>query len=145
MKTSFVQQPAAQWLVIDAEGETIGKIAVRAATILRGKHRATFASHMLGADHIVVINAAKIALPPKKGLRKTYYRHTGFPGNMKVASLTWMLEKKPTYVIENAVKGMLPANRLRQQMLKRLHVYADAEHPYAAQQPKPLSVSTKSK
>jgi large subunit ribosomal protein L13 len=145
MKTSFVKQPAPKWLVIDAEGETIGKIAVKAAHILRGKHRVTFAGHMLGADHVVVINAAKIALPPKKGLRKTYYRHTGFPGNMKVASLTWMLEKKPTYVIEHAVKGMLTDNRLRQQMLKRLHVFADAAHPYEAQQPKPISVSTKSK
>jgi large subunit ribosomal protein L13 len=145
MKTSFVKQPAPQWIMIDAEGQTIGKIAAKAATILRGKHRATFASHMLGADHIVVVNASKIALPPKKGLRKTYYRHTGFPGNMKVASLTWMLEKKPTYVIEHAVKGMLPSNRLAQQMMKRLHVFADAEHPYAAQQPKAISLSSKSK
>jgi large subunit ribosomal protein L13 len=144
MKTSFVKQPAPKWIMIDAEGQTIGKIAAKAATILRGKHRATFAAHMLGADHIVVINAAKVALPPKKGLRKTYYRHTGFPGNMKVASLTWMLEKKPTYVIEHAVKGMLPPTRLAQQMMKRLHVFADAVHPYAAQQPLPMSLSSKS-
>ncbi len=145
MKTSFVKQPAPKWLLLDAEGQTIGKIAVKVATILRGKHRATFAAHMLGADHVVIINAAKVALPPKKGLRKTYYRHTGFPGNMKVASLTWMLEKKPTYVIENAVKGMLSDNRLRQQMFKRMHVFADANHPYEAQQPTPITLSSKAK
>lgn len=145
MKTSFVKQPAPKWLMIDAEGQTIGKIAARAATILRGKHRASFAAHMLGADHIVIVNASKIALPPKKGLRKTYYRHTGFPGNMKVASLTWMLEKKPTYVLEHAIKGMLTANRLREQMMKRLHVYADAAHPYEAQKPEPISLTFTSK
>lgn len=145
MKTSFVKQPAPQWLLIDAEGQTIGKIAAKAATILRGKHRATFAAHMLGADHIVVINAAKMHLPPKKGLRKTYYRHTGFPGNMKVASLTWMMEHKPTYVIEHAVKGMLADNRLSRQMMKRLHVFADDKHGYEAQQPKAISLSSKAK
>jgi large subunit ribosomal protein L13 len=145
MKTSFVPQPAPVWLMIDAEGQTIGKIAARAATLLRGKHRTTFAAHMLCADHVVIINASKIALPPKKGLRKTYFRHTGFPGNMKVASLTWMLDKKPTFVIEHAVKGMLTDNRLRQQMLKRLHVFADSDHTFAAQQPKAISISTTSK
>jgi large subunit ribosomal protein L13 len=145
MKTSFVKQPAPEWLLIDAEGQTIGKIAARAAAILRGKHRPTFAAHMLCADHIVVINAAKVHLPPKKGLRKTYYRHTGFVGNMKVASLTWMLEKKPNYVIEHAVKGMITANRLREQMLKRLHVFADDQHTFAAQKPKAISITTISK
>ena len=141
MKTSFVKQPAPQWLLIDAEGQTIGKIAAKAATILRGKHRATFAPHMLGADHIVVINAAKVHLPPLKGLRKMYHRHTGYPGNMKHSNLTQMLEKKPTYVIEHAVKGMLPSTRLAQQMMKRLHVFADGAHTYDAQQPKSISLT----
>lgn len=141
MKTSIVHPSAPAWHVIDAEGQTIGKIAVKAAMMLRGKHKASFSPHQLCGDHIVVINAAKVALPPKKGLRKTYYRHTGFPGNMKIVSLDAMLEKKPTYVIEHAVKGMLTANRLREQMLKRLHVFADAEHPYAAQKPSPLPLS----
>lgn len=141
MKTSTVQPSAPAWYVIDAEGQTLGKIAVKAAMVLRGKHKVTFSPHQLCGDHVVVVNAGKIALPPKKGLRKTYHRHTGFPGNMKVASLTWMLEKKPTYVIEHAVKGMLEDNRLRQQMLKRLHVFAEGEHPYAAQKPESVSLT----
>lgn len=141
MKTSTIKPSEPKWHVIDAEGQTIGKIAVKAAMLLRGKHKVTFSPHQLCGDHVVVVNAGKIALPPKKGLRKTYYRHTGFPGNMKVASLTWMLEKKPTYVIEVAVKGMLEDNRLRQQMLKRLHVFAESEHPYAAQKPEPISLT----
>lgn len=141
MKTSTIKPSEPKWHVIDAEGQTIGKIAVKAAMLLRGKHKVTFSPHQLCGDHVVVVNAGKIALPPKKGLRKTYYRHTGFPGNMKVASLTWMLEKKPTYVIEVAVKGMLEDNRLRQQMLKRLHVFAESEHPYVAQKPEPISLT----
>lgn len=140
MKTSTVQPSAPAWYVIDAEGQTLGKIAVKAAMVLRGKHKVTFSPHQLCGDHVVVVNAGKIALPPKKGLRKTYHRHTGFPGNMKVASLTWMLEKKPTYVIEHAVKGMLPDNRLAREMMKRLHVFADAQHDHEAQKPVPLAL-----
>ena len=141
MKTSTIKPPAPKWLLIDAAGQTIGKVAVKAAHILRGKHRVTFSAHQLAADHIVVINAAQLKLPPKKGLRKTYYRHTGFPGNMKVTRLDVMMEKNPTYVVEHAVKGMLPSNRLALQQLKRLHVYIDDKHPYEAQQPAPLSLT----
>lgn len=141
MKTSTVKPSAPAWYVIDAEGQSLGKIAVKAATILRGKHKATFSPHQLCGDHVIVVNAGKIALPPKKGLRKMYHRHTGFPGNMKHANLNQMLEKKPTYVIENAVKGMLEANRLRQEMVKRLHVFAQPDHTFEAQKPVVLSVS----
>ena len=141
MKTTTVPVSAPKWYVIDAEGQTLGKIAVKAAFMLRGKHKATFSPHQLCGDQIIVINAAKVKLPPKKGLRKTYYRHTGYPGNMKVTSLTHMMERKPNYVIEHAVKGMLTANRLREQMLKRLHVFEDAVHPYDPQKPEPLSLS----
>ncbi len=141
MKTSTVKPSAPKWHLIDAEGQTIGKIAVKAASMLRGKHKVTFSPHQLCGDHIVVINAAKMKLPPKKGLRKMYHRHTGFAGNMRHASLTLMMEKKPTYVVENAVKGMLTANRLRQEMVKRLHVYADDKHEYEAQKPVPLSLT----
>ncbi len=141
MKTSTVKPAAPVWYVVDAKGQTLGKIAVKAATVLRGKHKATFSPHLLCGDHVIVVNAKHVALPPKKGLRKTYHRHTGFVGNMKIASLTQMLEKKPTYVIEHAVLGMLEANRLRRQMLKRLHVFADAEHTFAAQKPQPLSLT----
>lgn len=141
MKTSNPKATAPAWYVIDAEGQSLGKIAVKAAMYLRGKHKASFSPNQLCGDHVVVVNAGKIALPPKKGLRQTYFRHTGYPGNEKRANLHQMLEKKPTYVIEHAVKGMLEDNRLRQQMLKRLHVFATPDHPYAAQQPKALPVS----
>lgn len=140
MRTSTLKPEAPVWHLIDAEGQSIGKIAVKAASMLRGKHKVTFSAHQLCGDHIVVINAAKMKLPPKKGIRKMYHRHTGFPGNMKHATLDMMMEKNPAYVVENAVKGMLTANRLRQEMVKRLHVYADAEHPYAAQKPAPLAL-----
>ena len=141
MKTSTIKPAAPKWHLIDAEGKTIGKVAVKAASMLRGKHKVAFSPHLLCGDHIVVINAAKVHLPPKKGMRKLYHRHTGFPGNMKHASLTQMLEKKPKYVIENAVKGMLESNRLSREMMKRLHVFADDKHTFEAQKPTPLSLT----
>lgn len=140
MKTSSVPVSAPAWHVIDADGQTLGKVAVKAAMLVRGKHKVTFSPNQLCGDQVVVINASKIKLPPKKGMRKTYYRHTGFVGNMKIVSLDKMLETKPEFVIEVAVKGMLEDNRLRQQMLKRLHVFADGEHPYAAQKPAPVTL-----
>lgn len=141
MKTSTIKPSAPLWHIIDASGQTIGKVAVKAASMLRGKHKVTFSPHQLCGDHIVVINAALVKLPPKKGLRKTYHRHTGFPGNMKHVSLTHMLERKPEFVIENAVKGMLESNRLSREMMKRLHVFAAAEHTFEAQKPTPLSLT----
>ncbi len=140
MKTSTVPTSAPAWYVIDASGQTLGKIAVKAATYLKGKHKPSYSPHQLCGDHIVVVNASKIFLSPKKPFRKTYFRHTGFPGGVKEATLTQMLEKKPAYVIEHAVKGMLPANRLAREMMKRLHVFADAEHKYNAQKPSPLEL-----
>ena len=92
------------------------------------------------ADHVVIINAGKVALPPKKTLRKTYYRHTGYPGNMRVTSLKDAMRLKPTFAVQNAVKGMLEPTRLREQMLRRLHVYADEKHGYDAQKPQPISL-----
>lgn len=144
MKTTHLPVSALvspKWVIIDAKGQTLGKVAVKAATMIRGKHRATFSPHQLCGDHVIVINAAEISIPPKKGLRKIYYRHTGFPGNMKVMNLDEAMRKKPTFAIENAVKGMLEANRLRNQMLKRLHVFADDQHPYAPQQPVTVTLS----
>lgn len=140
MKTSTVKPEAAKWHVIDAADKTIGKVAVKAASVLRGKHKATFSPHQLCGDHIIVLNAAKLRLPPMKGLRKTYFRHTGYPGNMRITKLGVMMEKNPTQVIELAVRGMLPSTRLARAMLTRLHVYADDKHPYEAQKPSTLSV-----
>ena len=141
MKTSTLRPPAPKWLLIDAEGQSLGKVAVKSAMLLRGKHRASYSPHQLCGDHVIVLNAAKLSLPPKKGLRKTYYRHTGFPGNMRITSLDTMMKDKPTYVIEHAVKGMLPGNRLAREMLGRLHVFADDKHPYEAQKPQSLSLT----
>ena len=138
MKTSTIPAGKPQWLLIDANGKNLGRLAVQAATLLRGKHRPTYSPHQLCGDHVIIINAGKLALPPKKGLRKTYYRHTGRVGNLQVTRLDEMMEKRPTEVIERAVKGMLPTNRLRVQMLKRLHVFAEGEHPYEAQKPSTL-------
>lgn len=140
MKTSTVKPEAPKWLVIDADGKTIGKVAVAAATALRGKHKAAFSPHQLCGDHVIVLNAAKLRLPPKKGLRKTYYRHTGYPGNMRITQLSVMIEKDPAQVVELAVRGMLPSTRLARAMLNRLHVFTDAKHPYDAQKPSSLSV-----
>ncbi len=140
MKTSTIKPSAPAWYVIDADGQTIGKIAVKAATYLKGKHKPTYAPHQLCGDHIVVVNASKVSLPAKKIFRKEYFRHTGFPGGKKIVGLEQMLEKKPAYVIEHAVKGMLPDNRLAREMMKRLHVYAAAEHDHDAQKPVPLAL-----
>lgn len=140
MKTSTIPVSAPAWYVIDAEGQSLGKIAVKAATYLKGKHKPTYAPHQLCGDQIIVINAAKIDLPPKKIFRKTYFRHTGFPGGKKIVGLQEMIEKKPEYVIEHAVKGMLPDNRLAREMMKRLHVFAAAEHDHEAQKPSPLAL-----
>lgn len=145
MKTSNIPVSAPAWHVIDADGQTLGKIAVKAAMLIRGKHKVTFSPNQLCGDHVIVLNAGKIKLPPKKGMRKTYYRHTGFPGNMKIVSLDKMLEKKPTFVIEVAVKGMLEDNRLRREMLKRLHVFAEGEHPYEAQKPVAITLTRTAK
>jgi large subunit ribosomal protein L13 len=139
MKTSHPKTEAPKWVIVDAEGQNLGRMAASIATILRGKHKASFSPHLLCGDHVIVINAAKIDLHPTKFRRRSYIRHTGRIGHLKVRSLKWMMERRPTEVVEKAVKGMLPHNKLRNGMLKRLHVYADAEHTHEAQKPVPLS------
>lgn len=142
MKTTTLPAPVPLWHLIDATGLTIGAISAKAAHVLRGKHRPSYSPHQLCGDHIVVINAAKMHVTPAKGRRKSYFHHTGYLGHTHVTSLATMMEKKPEEVIEKAVYGMLPKNRLRPQMLKRLHVYAGAEHKYAAQKPIPFDIHT---
>ncbi len=141
MKTSTLPPAAPQWLLVDAEGQNLGRLAAKVAHILRGKHRRAFAPHQLCGDQVIVLNASKLAFHPRKYLRKTYVDHTGYPGHLRRTSLRAMMEVRPTQVVERAVRGMLPKNRLRPQMLKRLHVFPGAEHPHAAQQPVPLSVA----
>jgi len=140
MRTSTIPAPAPLWVLVDADGQSLGRISARIAHILRGKHRPSFSPHQLCGDHVVVINAGKLNLPQKKLMQKTYKRHTGYMGHLRSKTLGTMMEEGPEKVIQLAVKGMLPANRLRPQMLKRLHVSADENHQYQAQQPTPLSL-----
>ena len=129
----------AKWVLVDAEGKSVGRIAADIAATLRGKQKKTFSPHQLCGDHVIVINAAKLAFPQKKLLQKLYRSHSGYLGHLKTTSLKQMMEKKPEKVVTLAVKRMLPANRLRNSMLKRLHVYADDKHIHEAQQPTPLA------
>lgn len=135
MKTTYATSPAPAWTLIDAEGQSLGRLSTEAAKRLRGKHKPNFAPHQLCGDHVIVINAAKMAIRPKSAQRKMYRKHTGYFGHLREQTLGALLEKKPAEVIERAVRGMLPRNRLRAEMLKRLHVFPDASHGFEAQQP----------
>ncbi|MFT4980156.1 MAG: large subunit ribosomal protein L13 [Myxococcota bacterium] len=140
MNTTITKPQEVQhgWYVIDAEGQTLGRLATRIATALRGKHKPTFNQHLDCGDYVVVLNAEKIVLSGKKLDNKHYYRYSGHPGGLKATSARTMLEKHPERVITFAVKGMLPKNRLARQVLKKLRVYAGAEHPHAGQDPQPF-------
>jgi large subunit ribosomal protein L13 len=143
MKT-FVATPANRqrdWYVVDAEGQTLGRLATQIADALRGKRKPEYTPHCDVGDFVVVINADKVAVTGDKLKQKTYYRHSGFPGGMKSRTLAEMLDRKPEDVIRLAVKGMLTRNKLGRKQLLKLKIYAGAEHPHAAQQPKPLEVS----
>jgi large subunit ribosomal protein L13 len=132
----------ARWYVIDAEGQILGKVATTAATILRGKHKPTFTPHLNCGDYVIVLNAKKIAVTGDRLDQKIYYRHSGYPGGLKQETLRQALQKHPERVIERAVKGMLPHNRLGADVLRRLKVYAGPTHPHEAQQPVPWSRPT---
>lgn len=123
------------WVLIDAEGQTLGRLAAKVASILRGKNKPIFTPHMDTGDNVIVINAEKIRLSGKKMTDKEYFRHTGYPGGVKLTTPEKLLATHPTRPVEFAVKGMLPKGPLGRQMLKNLRVYAGAEHPHAAQQP----------
>ena len=124
-----------KWYVLDAAGRTLGDVAVEAAVLLRGKHKVTFTPHVDCGDNVIVINAAEVVLTGKKPEQKMYYHHTGYIGNMKKVKYSTLMKSKPLFVVEKAVKGMLPANSLGRKALTRLHVYAGAQHPHAAQKP----------
>lgn len=121
------------WHVIDASGQTLGRLASRVATLLRGKHKPTYSPHLAMGDYVVVVNAEKIHVSGKKLKDKVYYRHTGYMGGLKTTTLERMLDKRPQRVIELAVKGMLPKNRLGRRLFRHLKVYAGPEHPHEAQ------------
>ena len=123
------------WLVIDATDVVLGRLASQTAQLLRGKHKPQYAPHVDVGDFVVIVNAGKVALSSDKAKTKMSYRHSGFPGGLSATPIGELLEKDPRRAIEKAVWGMLPKNRLGRQMLKKLKVYAGAEHPHAAQQP----------
>ncbi|GGO90059.1 50S ribosomal protein L13 [Nocardioides phosphati] len=130
-----------EWLIIDAEDVVLGRLAVTAANLIRGKHKPTFAPHVAGGDFVVIINAEKVALSGNKRTTKMSYRHSGYPGGLTSTPIGEGLDKDARKVIEKAVWGMLPKNRLGRQMLKQLKVYSGPTHPHAAQQAKPFEIT----
>ena len=129
-----------EWYVVDAAGQTLGRLATRVATMLRGKHKPIFSPSVDTGDYIVIVNADKIHVTGRKMDQKIYYRHSRYPGGLREITLRNLLHKHPTRVIEYAVRGMLPKNRLGRQMIKKLKVYAGPNHPHEAQQPQSLEL-----
>lgn len=132
-----------KWWVVDADGATLGRLATRIAAALRGKHKVAFTDHLDVGDAVVVLNASKIRVTGKKLQQKMYARHSGYPGGFRAETLERLLSRRPEEVIRRAVRGMLPQNRLGEQMMRKLHVYSGAEHPHAAQKPQPLKEATR--
>ena len=143
MKTVSVRQQdvAHDWYVIDAEGQTLGRLASEIAKCLRGKHKSNYTPHVDTGDYIIVVNAEKIFVSGSKETKKIYYRHSGYPGGIKSASIKEVRETKPTELLERAVKGMLPSNPLGRSVFRKLKVYAGDTHPHGAQQPKEMVIT----
>lgn len=129
------------WHVIDATDVVLGRLASQAASLLRGKHKATFAPHVDGGDFVIIINAEKISLSGNKAADKMVHRHSGFPGGLTSMPIGELLKRHPERVVENAIKGMLPHTKLGRAQLSKLKVYAGPEHPHAAQQPQPFEIT----
>jgi large subunit ribosomal protein L13 len=145
MNKTFSPKPAditenEKWYVIDANGLTLGRLATEVAHILRGKHKAIYSPHMDTGDNVIVINAEKIVVTGKKLTDKMYYHHSGYPGGFKTTTFADRIKRHPTWPIYDAVRGMLPHNRLGRAMIKKLRVYEGAEHPHGAQQPEELKL-----
>lgn len=139
--TKFVKTEDAnrKWYVVDAEDQILGRLAAKVAGVIRGKNKAIFTPNMDTGDFVIVINADKIKLTGKREQQKTYFSHSGYPGGLRNTSYTEMKAKKPEFIIEHAVKGMLPKNRLGRKLIRKLKVYTGTEHPHKAQLPEPLS------
>jgi len=143
-KTISANQATVQkeWLLIDAEGQILGRLASTVAKLLRGKHKRNFTPHVDCGDNIIIINAEKIKLSGKKLTDKQYYSHTGYPGGQQIKNPSLLLEKRPSVLVELAVKGMLPRNRLGRQMFRNLFVYVGPDHPHEAQKPKKITLKS---
>lgn len=141
MKTTTLPVTVPQWILLDASGQSLGRVAAKAAHVLRGKHKRSFSPHQPCGDQVIIVNASKLTIPAAKFYRNAYHKHTGYLGHMKTLTLKQMLEKDPTSIVTHAVKGMLARNRLKPILLKRLHVFPGGEHPYAAQKPTPSSIA----
>jgi len=129
-----------QWYIVDAADVVLGRMATEIARVLRGKHKPSFSPHVDGGDFVIVVNAGRVKVTGAKESDKRYYRHTGYPGGLRVTSLSEMREKKPEAVVRLAVKGMLPKNRLGRGQLNKLKIYSGSEHPHEAQLPEPLII-----
>ncbi|MBT5576657.1 MAG: 50S ribosomal protein L13 [Microbacteriaceae bacterium] len=143
MTRTFSPKPAdvqRNWLVIDATDVVLGRLASHAAALLRGKHKTTFAPHMDMGDHVIIVNADKVALTGSKLTQKMAYRHSGYPGGLTAVSYQDLMEKNPVRAVEKAIRGMLPKNTLGREQMSKLKVYSGSEHPHQAQQPKPYSI-----
>jgi large subunit ribosomal protein L13 len=142
MKTGFAKKENVErkWNVIDAKDQVLGRLAAEIARRLRGKHKPTYTPHIDTGDYIIVVNADKIRLTGNKLDKKIYYRHTGYPGGLKSITANKLLQRKPERVLEHAVKGMLPKNRLGRRMYKKMKVYIGPDHPHEAQQPEVLTL-----
>lgn len=141
MTRTYLQKTAEtkhDWYIVDAAGQRLGTLAVRIARALSGKHKPTWTPHIDNGDHVIVINAEKIELGGRKWDGKLYYRHSGYPGSLNVQTAREIHDKHPERLIEKAVRGMLATNRMRDEQLRRLSVYAGAQHPHDAQKPQPL-------
>ena len=142
MKTTLAKKEELErkWFVVDASDKILGRMAVRIANVLRGRHKPIYTPHIDAGDFVVVVNAEKVALTGNKEEQKQYMFYSGYVGNEKYRNVADFRAKRPTFIIENAVKGMMPKNRLARQMLKKLKIYAGPEHPHEAQNPQPLKM-----
>ena len=129
-----------EWYLVDATDKTLGRLSTEIANRLRGKHKPEYTPHVDTGDYIVVVNAEKIRVTGKKGSEKVYHHHTGYPGGIKSISFSKLIDKAPERIIEKAVKGMMPKNKLSRSMMMKLKIYAGSEHPHSAQRPTPLEI-----
>lgn len=139
-KSANAESVERKWHVVDADGEVVGRLASKIATVLRGKHKPDFTPHFDNGDHVIVINAEKVRFTGAKLNKKVYLRHTGYPGGQRSATPSDLMARKPELILQTAIKGMLPKTKLGRAQIKKLHLYVGAEHPHTAQKPEELSL-----